>query len=247
VISVVMPAFNEATTLDPSVREVVEGLRIAKREFEIVIIENGSTDDTLEIARALAAELPEVVVVQMPVADYGRALRAGFLAAQGDYVFNFDVDYFDLEFLADALILLEGGKSLPGDTVPTIVVGSKRGRDAVDRRHWSRRVVTAGFSVALRTLFRLKVSDTHGMKGMHRGVLTPVVERCRFGADIFDTEFVLRAERAGLTVDELPVEVVERRPSRTTIVRRIPRSVLALLRLRVALWQESLRRDRSGP
>lgn len=232
-ISVVMPAYNEAATLDPSVREVVEGLRIARRDFEVVVVENGSTDRTLEVARRLATEIPEVVVVQLPGADYGRALRAGFLAADGELVFNFDVDYFDLEFLADAAIMLSG----PGDA-PVVVVGSKRSPGAVDRRSPIRRLVTAGFTLTLRLLFRMKVSDTHGMKGIRRERLLPVVERCRFGTDLFDTELILRAERAGLPLDEIPVEVTERRPSRTSILRRIPRSVLGLLRLRVALWRE---------
>jgi hypothetical protein len=65
-----------------------------------------------------------------------------------------------------------------------------------------------------------------------------VVTACRFGADLFDTELVLRAERAGLTVTELPVTVEEHRPSRTPIVRRIPRTIRGLFRLRVMLARE---------
>jgi len=66
----------------------------------------------------------------------------------------------------------------------------------------------------------------------------PLAERCRFGTDLFDTELILRAERAGLPLDEIPVEVMERRPSRTPIARRIPRSVFGLLRLRWAFWRD---------
>lgn len=231
-LSVVMPAFNEERTLAASVHEVVDGLRAARRDFEVVIVENGSTDGTLEVARNLAEQLSEVVVIELTRPDYGRALRSGFLAARGDLVVNFDVDYFDLEFLGDAAILLEGNDP------PAVVVGSKLSAGAVDRRHWTRRLVTAVFSRALRTLFRLRVSDTHGMKAMQREPLDPLVERCRFGADLFDTELLIRAERAGLPVTEIPVEVTERRPSRSSIVRRIPRSVWGLLRLRWALWRD---------
>lgn len=244
-----MPAFNEEATLEPSVHEVVAGLRIANRDFEVIVVENGSGDRTLEVARRLAGEIPELIVIELPDADYGRALRAGFLAAEGDLVFNFDVDYFDLEFLADAAIMLSGpepGTAAPddGQVTPVVVVGSKRSPGAVDRRGISRRFVTAGFSLVLRALFRMRVSDTHGMKGLRREPLLPIVEQCRFGTDVFDTELVLRAERARLPVDEIPVEVTERRPSRTPIARRIPRSVLNLLRLRVLFWQEALARGR---
>ena len=99
--------------------------------------------------------------------------------------------------------------------------------------------------------FRLQVSDTHGVKAMRRGPLAPLAERCRFGKDLFDTELVLRAERAGLGSAEIPVEVVVLRPARSSILRRVPRTVLGLARLRVALWEEALgpklrwrRRDR---
>lgn len=227
-----MPAYNEAATLDASVREVVAGMRAAHRAFEVIVVENGSTDGTLDIARRLAEEIPEVVVLDLPAPDYGQALRAGFLAAEGEVVVNFDVDYFDLEFLGDATILLEATDP------PAIVVGSKRSSGAVDTRHWSRRLVTSVFSFVLRTFFRLRVSDTHGMKAMRRAPLLPVVERCRFGTDLFDTEMILRAERAGLPVTEIAVTVSERRPSRSSILRRIPRSLLGLARLRLALWRD---------
>jgi hypothetical protein len=61
---------------------------------------------------------------------------------------------------------------------------------------------------------------------------------CRAGPDLFDTELVIRAERAGLRVEEIPVTVVERRPSRTSILGRVPRTLVGLARLRVALRRE---------
>jgi hypothetical protein len=101
-------------------------------------------------------------------------------------------------------------------------------------------VVTAVFSAVLRHGFGLRVSDTHGLKAMRRAPLLPLVEACQFGEDIFDTELIIRAERAGLSVRELPVCVTDQRPPRTPIVRRIPRSLLGLLRLRLALRRSGL-------
>jgi hypothetical protein len=68
--------------------------------------------------------------------------------------------------------------------------------------------------------------------------VVPLAERCLFGTDLFDTELVLRIERAGLGSGEVPITVEERRPARTPIASRILRSVRGLIRLRVALWRE---------
>jgi glycosyltransferase involved in cell wall biosynthesis len=72
-LSVVMPAHNEAGYLETAVREVDEGLRARGHELEILVVENGSTDDTLAIGRRLAEALPSVLVSTRPVADYGAA------------------------------------------------------------------------------------------------------------------------------------------------------------------------------
>jgi glycosyltransferase involved in cell wall biosynthesis len=229
-LSVVMPAHNEQGFLTPGVTEVVEGLRRHGDPFEVIIVENGSTDATVDEARELATTHDEVRFLSLPDADYGQALRAGFEASVNDLVVNFDVDYYDLDFLRRAVPLVDGDH---GDTV--IVVGTKRGPGATDTRPPGRRLVTAVFSTILRLGFGLRVSDTHGIKAMRRLPLASIVDECRLGTDLFDTELVLRAQRAGLLVDEIGVAVEERRPSRSPIWTRIPRSLVGLVRLKLVL------------
>jgi len=232
VISVVMPAHDEEAFLAAAVEEVVRGLRGLGDPFEILVVENGSTDATAAVATKLAGEYPEVRSLSLDQADYGNALRQGFLAAEGRAVAIFDVDYYDLGFLARAMEVIDQ----PGG--PSVVVGSKRGKGAVDTRARSRQVVTWTFSTLLHVGFGLKVSDTHGMKVLRRDDVVSLVQRSKFGTDLFDTELVIRAERAGMRVDELPVVVAETRPSRSSIARRIPRSIVGLARLRLVLWRE---------
>jgi glycosyltransferase involved in cell wall biosynthesis len=228
-LSVVMPAFNETGFLEQSVNDVVAGLRTRGEPFEILVVENGSTDGTLELARKLEAADPVVRVLHRDRADYGDALRAGLLAARGDVVVNFDVDYYDLDFLAAAVDRVRA----PGG--PSIVVASKRTPGATDERPLRRRLVTMTFGLLLRVGFGLGVSDTHGMKAMRRADVEGLAGQCRFGVDLFDTELILRAERAGLAVAELPAHVEERRPARTSIWARVPRTLSGLVRLRVAI------------
>jgi glycosyltransferase involved in cell wall biosynthesis len=227
-LSIVMPAHNEQGYLEPAVKTVVGALRAREAPFELLVVENGSTDTTTTEAEALAGTYEELRVLHLPEADYGRALRTGFLAARGQVVVNFDVDFVDMGFLDQATSIMDDG-------VTAVVVGSKRVPGADDQRGIGRKLVTAGFSFTMRYGFGLKVSDTHGLKALRREALTPLVQECRSGRDIFDTELILRAERAALIVREIPVTVVERRPPRTPIARRIPRSIVGLARLHRSL------------
>ena len=149
---------------------------------------------------------------------------------------NFDVDLYDLRFLEQALARI----ATPDG--PSIVVASKRGDDANDTRHWTRKVVTGVFTFLLRRGFGLKVSDTHGMKAMRRADVVPLAKKCLFGTDLFDTELVLRTERAGFLTSEIGVTIEETRPARTPIAGRIIRSVRGLGKLWLALRRE----DRAG-
>jgi glycosyltransferase involved in cell wall biosynthesis len=228
-LSVVMPVFNEAEILDESVHDVVDGLRTRGVAFELIVVENGSSDGTLHIARGLATRHPELRVESRDIADYGAALRHGLLSATGELVVNFDCDYYDFVFLDAAVARLRGDHQI------AVIVGSKRGAGADDQRAWPRRLVTAVFSTILRVGYGLHVSDTHGMKAMRRSVVVPHARACTLGRDLFDTELILRVERAGLTTAEIPVSVEERRPARTSIARRVPRTVVGLVKLRGAL------------
>jgi glycosyltransferase involved in cell wall biosynthesis len=230
---VVTPSPNEEELLERTLEDVATALVARELTFELLVVENGSTDGTLAAARTAASARPQVHVVTRPVADYGAAMRNGILDARGEIVVVFDVDYYDPDFVDRVL------PDLTRPEGPAIVVGSKRAPGTLDTRPWPRRAITAAFSVVLRTGFGLRVSDTHGMKAMRRAEVEPIAQRCRFGTDLFDTELVLRADRAGLVVTEVPVTVEERRPARTPIARRIFRTLFGLVRLRWVLWRDA--------
>jgi glycosyltransferase involved in cell wall biosynthesis len=226
---VVVPAYNEEELLADTVTELSEGLRKREVPFELLVVENGSQDRTRELAESLVTTVPELRVLVLEEADYGRALRVGLLAAEAPVVLTFDAEYYDLDFLDEAVARI----TRPGG--PAIVIGSKRARGALDTRPIHRRAVTTAFSMLLRVAFGLRASDTHGMKALDRARTRPVAESCQLGKDLFDTELVLRCERQGLPVEELPVVVEERRPSRTPIRTRAVRSLVGLVALRRAL------------
>jgi glycosyltransferase involved in cell wall biosynthesis len=229
--SLVVPAHNEEGLLGSTVRHLANGLSQRGVTYEMVIVENGSTDETLRIARDLASQFATIRVLTRPVGDYGAALAAGFNEARGDVVVCFDVDYFDLDFFdaAAALILGHGAD---------VVVASKRSPDADDRRPLVRRVLTFGFTTLLKLMVGLPVSDAHGMKALRRSTVAPLVGACRLGGSIYDVELVCRAGRAGLTIRELPATVVELRPARSPVGRRAIEGFSSMIRLRRILRDE---------
>jgi glycosyltransferase involved in cell wall biosynthesis len=231
-----MPAYNEAAFLERAVRHVADGLRAWNRPFEVHVVENGSTDGTRTIALRLAQEIPEVVVHWLSAPNYGEAIRTGLLESSAPVAVLFDVDYFDLGFLKEALRVLDDGEEPAG---PVIVVGSKRAPGARDERNPLRRAATTVFSGVVRWGFDLRVSDTHGMKVLRRDLLDPLIRQCVFGTDLFDTELIIRAERGGWQDAEVPVTVVERRPPRTSVLERVPRTLWGLLKLRIVLGRRA--------
>lgn len=224
-VSVILPAHNEEALLRTSLDDIVKGLLERGRLFEVIVVENGSSDATLELARRAASELERVRVVSLAAADYGRAIARGFTEALAPVVVLFDVDYFDLHFLDEAVAMVREGKA-------AIVLASKRAPGAEDLRPVMRRFLTAGFTTAMRTLLRLPVTDAHGMKALSREVCAPLAKACSMGGPLFDVELVVRASRAGVPIVELPARVRERRPPRTPVLQRSIESAVGLLRLR---------------
>lgn len=236
--SIVLPAHNEADLLEGSVRDLVKAMRDRDEAFEVVIVENGSTDRTLPLAERIESETPEVRVVTLPIADYGAAVAKGFDEATAPVVVHFDVDYVDVGFLDKGLALVDAG-------VAGIVLASKRAPGAKDRRPLLRRLLTAGFTLAMRVLLQMPVTDAHGMKVLARAQCARAAKACKMTGSLWDVELVLRASRAGVRVAELPAVVVELRPPRTPVWQRSIESATGLLRLRWLLWRERFGRRQS--
>jgi glycosyltransferase AglD len=230
-ISIVLPAYNEEVLLERSVDGLVERLRDAiEDEFEVLLVENGSTDRTPQIAASLASRYPQVRVETLPQPSYGQALRHGLSCARGRDVLIFYVDFWNVAFLQRAVGYL---------TYYELVIGSKVLLGARDLRPWYRRVITRGYNLALRVFFGYPGTDAHGIKAFRRESMQPVVDQCTTDGEAFDTEMVMRSLRWGLRYRELPVEVREWRPTRYPTWDRIVRAVGDLLTLRKVLAQGS--------
>lgn len=227
-ISVVVPVHQEAAILHSSVAELLEQLDDLNLPSEVLLVENGSRDQTWQLALDLAQADPRVRPLSMSRADYGSALRAGILEARGEFVICEEIDICDADFHARALGVLMAGEA-------DLVVGSKSMRGAIDHRPWFRRSATRVYNGLLELTLGFSGTDTHGLKAFRRARLLDVLDACVVGYDVFASEFVIRAERAGLCVREIPVDIVEKRPPSIALTRRVPRVLLNLARLLLAV------------
>jgi len=229
--TIVIPIHNEEECLESEVVELTQELDKRRVDYELLLAENGSSDSTPACAEAAAAQNPRIQPLRVPVPDYGEAMKMGMLLGRGDFVVNFDIDFHDVPFMLAAGELL-------ANTDAGVVVGSKLMQGAEDKRSPARHMVSLGFTTILRLLFDRRMDDTHGMKVLRRDVVQKFAPRTVMTRDLFDTELIIRARRGGIVVKALPVTVEEKRKPRSSIVRRIPRTIKGLLRLRVVLWRE---------
>lgn len=218
-LSVVVPVHNEADFVPTGLPTLLDAVTATAPDAEVIVVDNGSVDGTGELVKRLGGE--RTTTITLPEADYGAALREGFLSAHGDWVVNFDIDYFSSSFLESVL-------AADAD----LVIGSKRDPRSEDRRPILRRVATWGFNLLLRTLFGSQVTDTHGMKGFSRRLVDDLAGEVMSRQDLYDTELVLRAERAGYRIVEVPVQVEELRDARSSLLGRVPRTLVGLWRIR---------------
>ena len=228
-LTVIIPVYNEEAILAESVGGLLRGFAAFGLDaYEIVLAENGSRDRTREIAAELSRMHPQVRTFSCAAPNYGAALREGIEGARGEFVLCEEIDLCDLEFHRRALALLRAGEV-------DLVVGSKAMRGAHDRRPLARRAATRLYNGLLRVALGFTGTDTHGLKAFRRAALVPVVARCIVGHDVFASELVIRAEREGLRVREIPVELAEKRPPSVHLLRRVPRVLHQLLRLMAAI------------
>ncbi len=112
-----------------------------------------------------------------------------------------------------------------------LVIGSKRLAGAEDQRPLLRRVATNIMTGLLRIMFSFKGTDTHGLKAARRATLVPVVQTCVTDKDLFASELVIRAERAGVRIREIPIKIEEKRQTPIKLFKRVPNVLKNLIRL----------------
>ena len=223
-LSIVIPVYNESSIVASAAEELVAGLEARGWDFELIFAENGSRDSTPQILEGLTQRDPRIKWFHCDRPNYGTALKEGILRATGELVFCDEIDLCDLTFYDSALPMLEAREA-------DMVVGSKAAKGARDERPMVRRLATRVHNGLLRVVLDFRGTDTHGLKAFKRDRLEPVAQACVVDRDLFASELVIRAQRMGRDVREIPIALHETRPPSTALLRRVPRVLKGLLKL----------------
>jgi dolichyl-phosphate beta-glucosyltransferase len=230
-VSIVIPAYQEAHRLPPTLEQIDAWMRTAGRPVEIWIVVEPGTDGTGEIAAAAAARQPYLRVIANAVhRGKGFAVRTGMQAATGDLVFYMDCDLSvplrEVDAFAD---------HFDAHADVDVLIGNRQHAQSriTQYQSWLRRRMGQTFNALLRRLALVGVHDTQcGFKAFRKGAAQAIFARQQLDGFAFDVEVLLLAKKLGFHVADLPVEWRNSPESKVHLVRDSLRMLFDALRVR---------------
>lgn len=231
-VSLVIPAYNESAIIPDTIRAVSAKLAELTESYEVLIVDDGSTDGMAELVERCGG--PHVRLERYtPNHGKGRAVRTGMLAAQGDVILCTDADLaYGVDVFAVILERFAAGNA-------DLVIGSRRiGPDGYKSYPPLRLLTSKCFGLLVKLASGLGYDTQCGIKGYRRQAARDIYSKCTIDGFSFDFEVLMRADKLGLKVEQIPVSVVNFRESKVHIVRDSCRMFRDLFRIRRTVRRE---------
>ena len=202
-LTVLLIAYNEENFLENCVKEVIRMVTPLHLKYEILIVENGSTDNTFNIAKKLSSKFPFIVAVHLDKASGTNAIRKGYSVAKGKIVANLDVDLStDMSHFKE---LMEH------TTDYDVVTGSRYLDPSMVKRTFDRHYLSLIYNrIFIRGLLGSKILDNGcGFRAVKREIGNELYNKITDDGFFGPNEFLIRAQRKGYTIKEFPVKWTE--------------------------------------
>lgn len=227
-ILIVLPVYNEENTIKDSVRKIV-GFLDNRYDFEILIVDNGSTDKTLEKAKKLCEDYSGIKCIHIDKKGRGRALRKAWSESNADIFSYMDIDLStDLSAFPRLIEEINNGYD--------IAIGSRHIKGAKVYRSFRREILSRGYNILLKLFFGVNFSDAQcGFKAVNKRIVEEVIPDVKDQEWFFDTEMLVIAEKKGFRIKEVPVYWEENRESKVKVFKTIFDYMTSIFRLRLSL------------
>ena len=204
-INILFPVLNERLRLQNGINKAMEYLRgNVDIPYSLTILDNGSEDETPEIGKALAEKYPEVSYVRVGERGVGVAFRKGISLNESALVGYMDIDLStDIKYLGKTIRLFQERPELE------YINGSRFAKESDTRgRKWYRKITSMGLVFLLKVIFHMKATDAVcGFTFLRKETAERLAAACGNDNGWFYTiEFLLRAERMGIVIYDMPVE-----------------------------------------
>lgn len=234
-INIIFPVLNERLRLEKGIRTTVDYLQsIGFDEYRITIVDNGSTDETPQIAEKLCREYEKVSYERITVKGVGAAFRRGVELNECEIVGYMDIDLSaNIRHLGETIALFKENAELQ------YVNGSRFARESETKgRKWYRKVTSGGLLILLKLFLGLKCSDAIcGFTFVRKEVAEELVAAgSRDNGWFYMIEFLLRAEKRGMNVLDYPVEWQEDYNTTVKIFKTICNYLVQISRLFVEFY-----------
>ena len=225
-ISLVIPAYNESGIIMDTIQTVSARLAELTAEYEVLVVDDGSPDGLAELVRGCCDPR---VRLEGYASNRGKgcAVRTGMLAAQGDLILCTDADLaYGVDVFAGLLERLRTGEA-------DLVIGSRRmGGEGYKNYPPLRILMSKCFALLSHMISGLPYDTQCGIKAYRRQAARAIFSRCTTDGFSFDFEVLMRADRLGLKVEQIPVSVINFRESKVNVVRDSARMFRDVFRIR---------------